>query len=108
MSYKSHKRNLFTGSNCNASYSDGCGLPMPEQPINGFSYRFYVQVQDPLMGEIEREYLLHLPTHYKRSNDVAVSLILDYHGWTSNAGKMFLFNFEITFKTTYIILKRIH
>ena len=66
MSYKSHKMNLFTGSNCNASYSDGCGLPMPEQPINGFSYRFYVQVQDPLMGEIEREYLLHLPTHYKR------------------------------------------
>ena len=71
---------------CNLSQSDGCGLPLPEQPENGFSYRFHVQVDDPLMGTVEREYLLHLPTHYKTSNDVAVPLILDFHGWTSNAG----------------------
>ena len=89
---------LFKGSSCDSSYSDGCGLPIPEEPVNGFSYRFYVQVQDPLMGTIEREYLLHLPKHYKKSNDVAVPLILDYHGWTSNAGMNLLYwlkNFEI-------------
>ena len=70
-------------------YYDGCGLPLPDQPENGFSYRFHVQVDDSLMGAVEREYLLHLPTHYKTSNDVVVPLILDFHGWTSNAGTHF-------------------
>ena len=66
--------------------SDGCGLPIPQQPDNGHSGRFYVEVEDPNMGILQREYLLHIPTYYTRSNDVPVSLVLDYHGWTSNAG----------------------
>ena len=70
----------------NVDKSDGCGLPIPEQPYNGWSGRFYVQVEDPNMGLLQREYILHIPTYYKRSNDVPVSLVLDYHGWTSNAG----------------------
>ena len=81
---------LITFVDCNLSQSDGCGLPLPDQPENGFSYRFYVQVDDPLMGSVEREYLLHLPTHFKASNDITVPLILDYHGWTSNAGTKLL------------------
>ena len=73
--------------------SDGCGLPIPEQPDNGFSDRFYVQVEDPIMGSIQREYLIHVPSHYKRSNDMPVALVLDYHGWTSNAGRVCIFDF---------------
>ena len=73
---------------CGSVNSDGCGFPIPEQPDNGFSNRFYVQVEDPIMGSLQREYLLHVPAHYKRSNDFATSLVLDYHGWSSNAGTL--------------------
>ena len=66
--------------------SDGCGSPIPQQPDNGHSGRFYVEVEDPNMGILQREYLIHIPTYYERSNDVPVSLVVDYHGWTSNAG----------------------
>ena len=38
------------------------------------------------MGSQQRNYLIHLPTHYQRTNDVAVPLVLDYHGWTGTAG----------------------
>ena len=82
---------ILIGSHYESSNSDGCGLQIPDQPENGYSYRFYVQVEDPLMGSVEREYLLHLPTYYKTSNDVPVPLILDYHGWTSNAGMSLLY-----------------
>ena len=86
MTIVAHLKPILIGSHSESSHSDGCGLQIPDQPQNGYSYRFYVDVDDPLMGIVVREYLLHLPTHYKTSNDVAVPLILDYHGWTSNAG----------------------
>jgi len=65
--------------------SDGCGKHIPNQPHNGHSHRFYVHVNDPNMGRIERNYLVHVPLHFKRTNDVAVPLILDYHGWYGTA-----------------------
>ena len=45
------------------------------------------------MGIVEREYLLHLPTHYKTTNDVAISLVLDFHGWTGTAGTQLIVAF---------------
>ena len=81
-----HLKTFLIGCYSESSHSDGCGLQIPDQPKTGYSYRFYVEVEDPLMGSVVREYLLHLPTYYKTNNDVAVPLILDYHGWTSNAG----------------------
>jgi len=69
----------------NCLKSDGCGFPIPESPENGFSSRFYVQVEDPNMGSLQREYVLHLPAHYDRTNERLVSLVLDYHGWSGTA-----------------------
>ena len=70
--------------------SDGCGKHIPNQPHNGHSHRFYVHVNDPNMGRIERNYLVHVPLHFKRTNDVAVPLILDYHGWYGTASMLFV------------------
>ena len=77
-------------------------LPIPEQPGNGYSSRFYVQVEDSTMGNLQREYLLHVPTHYKRNNDIPVPLVLDYHGWTGNAGRIQSFN---KIKLLFIIIE---
>jgi len=76
---------LFASKSVNGLQSDGCGQPIPDSPENGFSSRFYVQVQDPNMGTVQREYVLHLPEHYETSNEKEVSLILDYHGWSGTA-----------------------
>ena len=77
---------FFIAGNSTSIGSSGCGLPIPQQPHNGHSHRFYVSVNDPNMGNQERNYLLHVPQHYQRTNDVAVPLILDYHGWYGTAG----------------------
>ena len=38
-----------------------------------------------MMGEVTRSYRLHLPRNYNPNNEVAVALVLDYHGWGGNA-----------------------
>ena len=93
---------LFVIDRCNtfilvgiadSNSSDGCGKHIPNQPHNGHSHRFYVHVNDPNMGRIERNYLLHVPLHFNRTNDVAVPLVLDYHGWYGTASMLFVFVF---------------
>ena len=42
-------------------------------------------VEDPLQGEVTREYALHLPAHYDMANTLPTPLVIDYHGWTGNA-----------------------
>ena len=44
-----------------------------------------VVVEDPLQGEVTREYALHLPAHYDMANTRPTPLVIDYHGWTGNA-----------------------
>ena len=65
--------------------SQGCGKERPSQPHPGHHHRYQISLTDPGLGEITREYALHLPAHYDVSNNVAVPLLLDYHGWTGNA-----------------------
>ena len=93
---------MFTVGLANSSFSHGCGEQIPNQPHNGHSHRFYVQVNDPNMGNLERNYLLHVPLHYKRTNDVAVPLVLDYHGWYGTASTLYLF--DINFVDIYLML----
>ena len=44
-----------------------------------------MQVTDPYQGEVTRDYILHLPLRYDLGNNIAVPLVLDYHGWTGTA-----------------------
>ena len=34
---------------------------------------------------MKRDYILHLPRNYDPSNNIAVPILLDYHGYTANA-----------------------
>ena len=45
----------------------------------------WCQVSDPDQGEVTRDYILHLPRNYDPSNNAAVPILLDYHGYTANA-----------------------
>lgn len=65
--------------------SHGCGQELPSQPHPGHHHRYQISVTDPGLGEVTREYALHLPAHYDTNNNVAVPLMLDYHGWTGTA-----------------------
>jgi len=65
--------------------SEGCGGSMSENPQPGQNHRYSVQVSDPDQGEVRRDYILHLPANYDPSNNVAVPLLLDYHGWSRSA-----------------------
>jgi len=65
--------------------SPGCSEPLPDKPHPGRHHKFTLIVDDPNLGEVEREYALHLPAHYDPSNTVPVPLVLDYHGWTGTA-----------------------
>lgn len=58
---------------------------MLRNPEPGQHQRYSIQVSDPDQGEVTRAYILHLPANYDQSNNVAVPLLLDYHGWTDNA-----------------------
>ena len=65
--------------------SQGCGKARPTLPHPGHHHRYEITVTDPGLGEVIREYAIHLPAHYSVDNNVAVPLLLDYHGWTGNA-----------------------
>ena len=66
---------------CLATPSPGCGSPLPATPHPGRHHKFPITVEDPLQGPVSREYNIHIPAHYNTSNNVAVPLVLDYHGW---------------------------
>ena len=68
-----------------SEHSPGCSTPLPDKPHPGRHHKFSLMVEDPHLGEVEREYNLHLPAHYDTSNTVPVPLVLDYHGWTGTA-----------------------
>ena len=64
--------------------SPGCGQPMLEQHP-GRHHRYNVSVADPVVGEVTRSYILHLPAHYDTTNTRPTPLMLDYHGWSGTA-----------------------
>ena len=49
------------------------------------SFVFWVQVADPVLGEVVRTYRVHVPRPYNLNNEVAVPLVMDYHGYGSGA-----------------------
>ena len=57
--------------------SPGCGLPPPDLPRPGESLHLQLQVEDPLLGQVSREYRLHLPLHWDLASPAP--LVLDYH-----------------------------
>ena len=59
-----------------ATPSPGCEAPIFSHPHPGHHARFEVGVTDPLMGEVTRSYLLHLPANYDTSNTSPVPLML--------------------------------
>ena len=67
--------------------SVGCGAELPPEPRPGGEARQSVSLTEPGLGEVRREFWLHLPAHYDPSNTVAVPLVLDYHGWTGSASQ---------------------
>lgn len=77
---------LITAGNCDVlSVSSGCGSELPLSPLPGESHKFYIDVEDPYMGKVNRTYVLHLPTHYPILNDKATPLVLDFHGTGGHA-----------------------
>ena len=40
---------------------------------------------DPNLGEVERDYVLHLPSGYDHDNSVPVPVVIDYHWWGGSA-----------------------
>ena len=65
---------LVLGVSC--APSPGCEAPIYSHPHPGHHARFEVSVSDPLMGEVTRSYLLHLPANYDTSNTAPVPLML--------------------------------
>ena len=45
----------------------------------------FFKVPDPNVGEVEREYILHLPASFDSSNNVPVPMVIDYHWWGGSA-----------------------
>ena len=76
---------LSTFLSCEAEPSLGCSAPLPDKPHPGRHHKFNITVEDPNLGEVVREFALHLPAHYDTSNAVPVPLVLDYHGWGGTA-----------------------
>ena len=70
---------------CHGEPSLGCSAPMPIQPHPGWHHNFNITVEDPNLGEVVREYALHLPAHFDTSNTIPVPMVLDYHGWTGTS-----------------------
>ena len=64
--------------------SPGCGSPLPHQPAPGHSHAAKLPFTDPLMGQVERDYRLHVPQHFDTSNTAPTPLLIDYHGWGGN------------------------
>ena len=67
--------------------SGGCGGPLPPQPRPGHHSSVTVSLTEPGLGEVRRDYSLHLPAQYDTSNTQALPLVLDYHGWTGSASQ---------------------
>ena len=42
--------------------SPGCGKTLPEQPRPGKHHKFSVSYQDKILGDVERNYIIQIPT----------------------------------------------
>ena len=63
---------------------------MPIQPQPGSSSLVSILVDDPNFGQLERSFVIHVPTGYSNNNDVETPLVLDFHGWTGTGiGQMY-------------------
>jgi len=65
--------------------SEGCGISLTGNYHPGQHHTYKVQVPDPNVGEVEREYILHLPASFDSSNNVPVPMVIDYHWWGGSA-----------------------
>jgi len=62
--------------------SGGCGLAVPEYPKPGqYPHRFDINFEDDSLGIIPRHYHMQIPEDYLASNDEALPLVFDLHGW---------------------------
>ena len=59
-----------------AAPSPGCQASLPEVPHPGRHHRFNVTVTDPVLGEVTRAYVLHLPAMYNTSNTQPTPLMM--------------------------------
>ena len=58
---------------------------MPNSPDPGQSETVSISVSDPNMGEVERSFVIRLPSRYSIDNDAETPLLLDFHGWHNDA-----------------------
>ena len=54
--------------------------PCPEVPHPGRHHRFNVTVTDPLLGEVTRAYVLHLPAMFDTTNMEPTPLMMVWTG----------------------------
>ena len=59
-----------------AAPSPGCQASLPDVPHPGRHRRFNVTVTDPVLGEVTRSYILHLPAMYSTSNTQPTPLMM--------------------------------
>ena len=65
--------------------SAGCGLELPSSSAPGEAQKYYIIVNDPYMGEVNRTFMLHLPLYYPVTNDQPVPMVMDFHGTGGHA-----------------------
>eukprot|EP01050_Picozoa_sp_SAG11_P021109 SAG11_NODE_3692_length_2277_cov_1.606979_1_plen_131_part_00 len=70
----------FTNSRSHDLSSSGCGRE-PPLPDPQFPEWYRIQVDDPLVGSVERWFQLHIPRQYDRA--VPTPLVFDIHGYSS-------------------------
>ena len=58
---------------------------MPNLPNPGQSETVSISVTDPNLGEVERTFVIRLPSRYSTDNDAETPLVLDFHGWHNDA-----------------------
>ena len=75
----------YLGESESIKSSRGCGLELPSQSEPGDAQKYYIMVNDPYMGEVNRTFMLHLPLYYPVTNDQPVPMVLDFHGTGGHA-----------------------
>lgn len=69
--------------------SPGCKTALPANLTPGSStYNLTISSESVIGKTTQRQYILHLPTNYKPSNDVSTPLIVAFHGQSQPAWSM--------------------
>lgn len=69
--------------------SSGCQTPLPPTLTPGSStYNLTISSKSVIGKTADRQYILHLPSNYKPSNDASTPLILAFHGQSQPAWSM--------------------